>query len=104
ENCVIRDMTTTSALAIRFQPSTPGAQLVVSDTIIKNNGSAPSTGGGIQVAPAVGGSAGVVLNRVTFEYNVTAMVLNSANGSIGMTMTDSIVSSSKSNGILSLAG
>ena len=76
----------------------------MSDTIIANNGSAPSTGGGIQVFPQPGGSAGVVLNRVTFDYNVTAMALVSNNGSIGMTMTDSIVSSSKSNGILSLAG
>ena len=99
ENCVIRNM---NPLAIRFRPAGLGAQLVVSDTIIINNG-ASSNGGGIQVAPQPGGSAGVVLNRVTFEVNVTAIVLNSSSGGIGAVMTDSVVSSF-SNGILSIGG
>jgi Right handed beta helix region len=70
ENCTIRNMNTNiPALGIRFAPSAPGAQLVVSDTVIKNNGIAPATGGGIQVAPQAGGSAGVSLTRVTFGSN-----------------------------------
>ena len=42
--------------------------------------------------------------EVNLGYNVTAMVLNSASGAVGLVMRDSIVSGSKSNGILSLAG
>ena len=45
-----------------------------------------------------------MLNRVQFEYNVTAMVLNSTDGPIGAVMRDSVVSSNLSNGILSIAG
>src|SRR4051812_26790654 len=46
ENCTIKGAQNALPLAIRFQPSAPGSQLVVSDTIIKNNGNPPSTGGG----------------------------------------------------------
>src|SRR5205807_8523772 len=79
------------------------SQLIVSDTVIADNGIAPSTGGGIQVAPVAGGSAGVVLNRVRLGFNVTAMALISSNGEIGAVMTDSVVTASRSNGILSIA-
>ena len=103
ENCIIKDFGGT-AIGIRFTPSAPGSQLIVTDTVIDNNGVTPSTGGGIQIAPAAGGSAGVVLSRVRLGFNVTAMVLSSGNGAIGAVMTDSVVTSSRSNGILSLAG
>jgi hypothetical protein len=104
ENCVFQNFKTGNAIAIEFKPSGPGAQLIMTDTVIDDNGIVPSTGGGLQVAPAPGGTAGVTLNRVRFGYNVTAMVLNSSNGGIGMSMKDSQVVSSRSNGILSLAG
>src|SRR5262249_40604232 len=99
EYCTIRGFT---GPAIKFAPSAPGSQLAVSDTVITDNGSG-AAGGGIQIAPAAGG-VGVVLNRVTFGFNVTAMVLYSGNGSIGAVMRDSVVSASKSNGILAIAG
>jgi hypothetical protein len=105
ENCIIQNYNVAgTAIAIQFKPSFPGAQLILTDTVFSNNGIAPSTGGGLQVAPQPGGSAGVVLNRVTFDFNITAMVLNSASGTIGMNMKDSLVTSSRSNGILSQAG
>jgi hypothetical protein len=104
ENCVFQNHKTGNAIAIEFKPSGPGAQLIMTDTVIDANGIAPATGGGLQVAPAPGGTAGVTLNRVRFGFNVTAMVLNSSSGGIGMSMKDSQVVSSRSNGILSLAG
>ena len=51
-----------------------------------------------------GGSAGVVLDHVTFGFNVTAMVLSSSAGTIGVNMKDSLVRASRSNGVLALAG
>src|SRR6202022_1657377 len=40
----------------------------------------------------------------TFNFNVTAIVLNSESGPIGGTLRDSVVASSRSNGILTQAG
>jgi hypothetical protein len=91
-------------LGIRFQPLTPRAQLVVSDTIIDTNGILLSgAGGGIEVAPQPGGSAMVVLNRVHLAFNVTAMVLNSSGGTIRAAIRDSVVSSRFNNGIMAIA-
>jgi hypothetical protein len=104
ENCVFQNHKTGNAIAIEFKPNAPGAQLIMTDTVIDNNGIMPSTGGGLQVAPKPGGSAGVILNRVRFGFNVTAMVLFSGNGGIGMSIKDSQVISSRSNGILVQAG
>ena len=105
ENCVIEGFNTGVAIAIRFITSNAGAQLIVKDTVITNNGILNTgAGGGIQVAPASAGSAGVVLNRVQLGMNVTGMIFNSSNGAITAIMRDSVVSSSLNNGILSLAG
>ena len=98
ENCVIQNFTAGSVpLAIRFLPNFSGSQLIVSDTLIDTNGVAPSTGGGIQVFPQSGGTAGVVLNRVRFGFNVTAMAL--VGGSIGAVLRDSVVASSRNRGL-----
>jgi hypothetical protein len=45
-----------------------------------------------------------VFDHATFNFNVTAMVLSSASGPIGGVMRDSLVASSRSNGILAQAG
>jgi hypothetical protein len=101
ENCLIHNWT---GIAVRFRPSAIGSQLYMTNTIIEQNGIGTSLGGGLQVIPQSGGSAGVVLNNVTFGYNVTAMALNSSAGTIGVNVKDSLVRASRSNGILSLAG
>jgi hypothetical protein len=101
DNCIIQNF---PAIAVRFRPSGPGSQLVITNTLISNNGTSPSSGGGLQVIPQSGGSAGIVLDHVTFGYNVTAMVLNSSDGAVGGTIKDSIVRASRSNGILTQAG
>jgi hypothetical protein len=87
----------TNAIAIQYEPNSPAAQLIIRDSVFLNNGVAPGTGGGLQVAPAAGGSASVKLERVSFEFNVTSMVLS---GPVNATMINSSVSASQSNGIL----
>jgi hypothetical protein len=103
EDSAISGIATAPALGIKFAPTAAGSQLIVKNTIVAGNGIAPSTGGGLQVAPA-GGTAGVILENVTFTFNVTAMALISGSGGIGATLRRSTVSSSRSNGILALAG
>jgi hypothetical protein len=100
ENCLIDGY---RGIAVVFAPSAPGAQLLIKDSVISNNGNG-SLGGGLQVLPQSGGSAGIVLDHATFSFNVTGIVLNSGSGAIGGTMRDSLVSSSRSNGILAQSG
>jgi hypothetical protein len=97
ENCKFQNIANHNAIAIQFLPSSPAAQLIIRDSVFANNGIAPGTGGGLQVAPAAGGSASVKLERVSFEFNVTSMVLS---GPVNATMINSTMSSSRSNGIL----
>jgi hypothetical protein len=98
ENCKFHNIANHNAIAIQFTPNSPAAQLIIRDSVLANNGIASSgTGGGLQVAPGAGGSASVVLERVSFNLNVTSMVLS---GAVNATMVDSTVSASRSNGIL----
>jgi hypothetical protein len=101
ENCLIHLY---SGVAIKFQPSTPDSQLSIINSIIENNGTAPSGGGGLQVIPSAGGNARVVLDNAKFRYNTIAILLSSANGTIEMLMKGSTIRSSLSSGILSQAG
>ncbi len=97
ENCKFQNIANGNAIAIQFLPNAPAAQLIIRDSAFLNNGIAPGTGGGLQVAPTAGGSASVVLERVSFNYNVTAMVVS---GLVNATMINSTVSASRSNGII----
>jgi hypothetical protein len=97
ENCKFQNLSNSNAIAVQFQPNSPAAQLIIRDSVFANNGIAPATGGGLQVAPAAGGSASVLLERVSFNYNVTSMVLS---GAVSATMINSTVSASQNNGII----
>jgi hypothetical protein len=97
ENCKFQNLGNHNAVAVQFQPSSVAAQLVIRDSVFLNNGIAPSSGGGLQVVPAAGGTASVTLERVSFNYNVTAMALA---GPVNVLMINSTVSASRSNGIL----
>ncbi len=96
ENCKFQNIANSNAIAIRFLPTSPAAQLIIRDSAFINNGIAPGTGGGIQVAPA-GGSASMLLERVSFNFNVTSMVLS---GAVNATMINSTVSASRSTGVI----
>jgi hypothetical protein len=101
ENCVVQNSSTSLQFGIRFRPSNPGAQLVVTDTVLSNNGSG-STGGGILVAPQAGGTAEVVLSRVTAAKNVFGIAADGtgSTGGINMTITDSVASGNSQDGIV----
>jgi hypothetical protein len=101
ENCKFQNIANGNAIAIQYLPSSPAAQLIIRDSVFANNGIAPASGGGLQVGPAAGGSASVVLERVSFNRNVTAMVLS---GPVSATMVGSTVSASRSNGIIVNSG
>jgi hypothetical protein len=101
ENCVIADFNAfTGAAGIRFAPSSP-AQLIVTDTVLSNSGSG-STGGGMLVNPQPGGSARVVLNRVTVEKNVFGIAVDgsSSTGGINMTIADSVLAGNVNDGVV----
>jgi hypothetical protein len=100
ENCTIRDAGT----AILARPSTSGAQLVVTDTVLKNSGSG-SSGGGIVVQPQGSGSAKVTLDRVHVDANVTGVFFNAASGqTIQAVIKNSTVSGNAFTGVYVVAG
>jgi hypothetical protein len=98
ENCVIE---TWNNAGIKFRPSTPGAQLIVTDTVLNNVGSG-STGGAIVVSPQSGGTAQVTLNRVTIAKNVFGVAADGtgSTGGINMTIMDSVMSLNSQDGII----
>jgi hypothetical protein len=98
ENCVIE---TWNSAGINFRPLSPGSQLVVTDTVLNNNGSG-STGAGILVNPQSGGSARVVLNRVSVGKNVFGIAADGTGsaGGINMTIADSILSGNINDGLV----
>lgn len=101
ENVIIMNFRSGSALGIRFAPSAVASLLFVSDTYVQNNGIAPGTGGGISIAPAVGGTAGVVLERVRLLFNNGAGIgLVSTSGPISFSMHDSVVAQNTNIGIV----
>jgi hypothetical protein len=102
ENCRFEDEGVNNAgggtpIAVQFVPSSPAAQLIIRDTVFANNGTPLGVGGGLQVAPTGSGSASVSLERVSFNFNVTSMVLS---GPVNATMINSTVQASRSTGIL----
>jgi len=101
ENCVIENYVGAAFVGIKFRPSAPGSKLVMTDTVVRNSGSG-STGGGIVVSPQAGGSAQVVLNRVSVHKNVFGIVADGtgSTGGINMTITDSVSSGNLNDGLV----
>jgi len=101
-NCILQSFNGAPAIGIRFRPSA-GAQLVVTDTVITNNGSGPF-GGGIVVSPQAGGYAFVVLNRVTVSSNAFGIAVDGTGSTTGinMTITDSVISGNSQDGIIAV--
>jgi hypothetical protein len=99
ENCVIANYTYSAG--IRFGPSSPGSKLVVTDTMVRGSGSG-SAGGGIVISPQSGGSAQVVLNRVSVDKNIFGIVADGSGSTAGinMTITDSVSSGNLNDGII----
>jgi hypothetical protein len=92
EDCIIRRFNATNSLGISFAPTTANAQLFVTNTTIADNGNA-LTGGGIEIAPGVGGSVKAVMRNVRVLNNSRDGIrTNSANGIVTLVLDDSNVS------------
>jgi hypothetical protein len=93
ENCVI-DQFTGTGVSIQ-----QGAQVIITDTVITNNGSG-SNGGGIVLSSTGSGTATVVLDRVHVENNVTGVFIAAGAGqAVRPTIKDSTISGNAFTGI-----
>jgi len=104
-NCVIGRTDSSSGSfnsGIRFAPN-GASTLVVSDTMIVNNG-VGATGAGILVNPQAGGSARVHLERVSAQGNVFGIVADGTGSTAGINMTvaDSVSSGNTQDGIIAV--
>jgi hypothetical protein len=73
ENCTINRFTQSG---INFAPTVANSKLVVTDTIVRNNGTLPSTGQGVFINPTAGIQAS--LNRVRLESNIVGLKVQGA--------------------------
>ncbi|HEY0044610.1 MAG TPA: right-handed parallel beta-helix repeat-containing protein, partial [Allosphingosinicella sp.] len=84
EDSIIRRFNASGSYGVQFVPTTRPAELFISNTTIADNGLA-DTGGGIQIKPAVGGGARVVLRDVRIRNNAQdGIQVDSTNGSVGV--------------------
>jgi hypothetical protein len=106
DNVAIMNFNSGTANGIRFAPNSANAVLTVNNSLILSNGIAPSTGGGIVVIPAAGGTNALVTvyNSKIERNGGTGVSANSASGSILMTLRDSVVSNNTNGGVSSTAG
>ena len=101
EDCVIRDFKAAAPNGFGIQLTSSAAlTFVVQRTTLFNNGTG-GTGGGIQVAPTGGVTNGVV-SKVVMNRNVNGLVGDGFGGGGGfnVTLRDSAISGSPSNGVL----
>ncbi len=100
ENVNIIGFNTGLATGIRFAPTAANSFLHVINTTITGNGIAPSTGGGIAIQPAAGGSALGIISDTKIENGAVGVALNSGAGAITMTIRDTIIGGNRSFGIV----
>ena len=104
QNCVIKNFGAASpdGNGVLFAPNGP-AELYVDHCVISNNANA-----GVNVQPAAGGSALVVLNHVDVENNNTGIRADtttpSAAAGVHMTVVDSISAGNTNHGVAAVAG
>ena len=80
ETSTINNFTTNG---ITFTPTVAGSQLHVSNTIVRNCGTLPNSGQGINIAPS--STASAVLDRVRLDHNIAGLKINTAGGSASVT-------------------
>jgi len=99
-HCVIRNSSPVSGYGILIQP-TGLAKVVISDTVVANNGSGGG-GAGIWIFPFTGGSAQVTLNRVVAEGNQFGIAVDGSHSTAGINVTvaDSVTASNAQDGIV----
>ncbi len=85
EKCTINKF----QIGIDFEPTVAGTQLHVTDTIVRNNGALPSTGGGIFIAPSGAGTVKANLDNTRMEGNIFGLkVQGSSNVSVFRSVAD----------------
>ena len=107
QNCVIRNFQAAGlGTGIGMVP-VGNTDLLVSDTLIFNNGTVANTGG-ITIRPTGVGVANVVLDRVHLENNVNGLTVDSNSAASGagshVILRDSVASSNAGDGILAMTG
>jgi hypothetical protein len=100
DNVNVMNFNAGSATGILFAPNTANSILQVNNSYITVNGIAPSTGGGIVLQPAAGGSAVVVISNSRINANSDGVKANSTNGIVVMTVRDSTLAHNRGNGIV----
>ena len=94
-----------TAVGVQFSPNTANAVLLVSNSVIRSNGAAPATGGGIVIQPAVGGTnALAVIHNSTIQRNGgSGILVNTSLASATVTVRDSTISNNTNAGVRSVA-
>jgi hypothetical protein len=85
EDCTINNFTTAG---INFTPTVTGSQLHVSRTHVRNNGTLPTTGEGINIGPTVAATA--TLERTNVDHNIAGLKITTGTGMV--TVTESVAS------------
>jgi hypothetical protein len=85
EKSVIRGFNAGAAFGVQLASTAAPTKLFITDSLIVDNG-AGATGGGINIAPAAGGNADVILKRVRFVNNAAGVVVNGS----GNTTTNNV--------------
>lgn len=98
EDCVIRRFTG-SGISITA-PGTTGFEITRTTVFSNGNG---STGAGIRVAPAAGGTSKGVISRVVADRNTFGLAGDASGGSVNLNIDDSIATNSTLAGIVGVA-
>ena len=106
ENCVIHGFRSTGANGILFSPSAGNTELIVTNTIISDNGDG-ATGAGILVQPTASATVRASISRTTLSNNTNGLVsdtgTSTVSGTARLTFADSVASgnntSSGNNGV-----
>ena len=108
KNCVVKNFRSSSSNQ-GFGILTNGnaqSKFVVTDTVVANNGNGinGTTGAGIAIKPSSGGSAQVLLERITAVNNVFGIAVDGSGSTAGvnMTLADSVAHGNSQDGIVAV--
>jgi hypothetical protein len=108
DKCHIADFRTTNANSgngVQFNPSTGISRLVVTNSVIENNGGAGSNGAGIGIAPTGSASVNVLIDNVTISNNLNGIRVLGSNtsGQIQVAVRDSSMTNNTINGFVAIS-
>jgi hypothetical protein len=98
EDCTFQNFTASPGVAIKFEPSSAGAHLTITDSVFASNGLAAS-GGGIVIAPSGGVTASVVIERTQLAGNTYGIAAVGIGGTVLVEVRSSTIASSVFDGI-----